>query len=151
MQNSVKDGDGGAHTLTDSMYVDYQTDYLKRYYEYVESVVSASDDASTQAMACKAAQEYAKEGATNKVLKQLNITTTKQPKSAQLEDQGIDADMQLRYQIALKKYDANQNGHTSQEEAENAIDSLGGLTVEQKSALWQSTGKSWKEKNNPYS
>ena len=151
MQNSVKDGDGGAHTLTDSMYVDYQTDYLKRYYEYVESVVSASDDASTQAKACKAAQEYAKEGATNKVLKQLNITTTKQPKSAQLEDQGIDADMQLRYQIALKKYDANQNGHTSQEEAENAIDSLGGLTNEQKSALWQSTNKGWKEKNNPYS
>ena len=65
--------------------------------------------------------------------------------------EGIDADMQLRYQIALKKYDANQNGHTSQEEAENAIDSLGGLTVEQKSALWQPTGKSWKEKNNPYS
>ena len=151
MQNSVKDGDGGAHTLTDSMYVDYQTDYLKRYYEYVESVVSASDDASTQAKACKAAQEYAKEGATNKVLKQLNVTTAKQPRSAQLEDQGIDADMQLRYQIALKKYDANQNGHTSQEEAENAIDSLSGLTNEQKSALWQSTNKSWKDKNNPYS
>jgi len=150
MQNSVKDGDGGAHTLTDSMYVDYQTDYLKRYYEYVESTVSTSDDTETQAKACKLAREYAKEGATNKVLKQLNVTTTKMPKSAQLEDQGVDENAQLQYQIVLKKYDADQNGSIKQEEAENALDSLD-LTNEQKSALWQSTNKGWKEKNNPYS
>lgn len=43
-----------------------------------------------------------------------------------------------------------RNGSIDQSEAEAAIDMLTGLSNEAKAYLWQSTNKSWSEKNNPY-
>lgn len=150
MENSVTGDDGVAHTLTDSQYVDYQTDYLNRYYTYAESVISPSDDIDTQAQALEAAKKYAKDVATAKVLKSYGASTKASEKIEAMNDAGIDDTHQVLFQAALKMYDADKNGHIKQEEAEAAINSLDGLSNSQKSVLWHSVNKAWKDKGNPY-
>ncbi len=54
----------------------------------------------------------------------------------------------MKFKDILPKYDADANGSYKYEEVESAINSLKGLTNEQRAALWQlQTGG----KNNPYS
>ncbi len=70
--------------------------------------------------------------------------------------QGIDESQYILYMAAQKLADAanrnpeKRNGTIDQQEAAAAIDMMGGLSNAQKSYLWQSTNKGWKEKNNPY-
>lgn len=70
--------------------------------------------------------------------------------------QGIDESQYILYMAAQKLADAanrnpeKRNGTIDQKEAAAAIDMMGGLSNAQKSYLWQSTNKGWKEKNNPY-
>ena len=74
-----------------------------------------------------------------------------QKKADAAAEQGIDSTYFVLYKAALKKYDDDKNGSTNQKEAQEAIDAIENLTEAQRSFLWQSTSKSWKEKNNPYS
>ncbi|NBI83928.1 hypothetical protein D3Z48_18030 [Clostridiaceae bacterium] len=54
----------------------------------------------------------------------------------------------LLYRLALKMADEDENGVTSQAEAQAALDMLAGLSERQKAYLFGSTNKAWK--NNPY-
>lgn len=66
---------------------------------------------------------------------------------------GADYDVTCRQYVSVKEVldRIDDNGNVSQKEAETAIDSLSGLSKQQKAALWQLQNKSWKSKNNPYS
>lgn len=66
----------------------------------------------------------------------------------------IDDTEYLLYKLALEMYDKptenGKYGTFTQEEAENAILELDGLTDAQRAYLWQNTNKGWNEKKNPW-
>ena len=66
----------------------------------------------------------------------------------------IDDTEYLLYKLALEMYDKptenGKYGTFTQEEAENAISELDGLTDAQRAYLWQNTNEGWNEKKNPW-
>ena len=67
---------------------------------------------------------------------------------------GIDGEDYMNFLILLDRYDkptkTGKYGTYTQEEAENAIRQLSGLTRQEKAVLWQSVNTSWKASNNPW-
>ena len=71
MQTTVKDGKERTHELSSVQYVEYQTDYLRLYWEYVESNLNTSAHKDEQIAVLKAAKEAAMEQATARVLSRI--------------------------------------------------------------------------------
>jgi len=69
-------------------------------------------------------------------------------------DNGIEGNTYLKFVAALcdvdKPTDSGKYGTYTQDEAKEAINSIPGLTREEKAILWQSVNPQWKEKNNPF-
>ena len=67
---------------------------------------------------------------------------------------GLDDTEYLLYRLALDMYDQpTENGKMgtfTQDEAEDAIAAIAGLTDKERAYLWQSTNKGWKEDKNPW-
>lgn len=144
MQNSVKDSSGKMHTLSDSQYVEYQTDYLKRYWEYVEGSMKPSDDESTKESIAKSAKDRAKTDATARVLKRLGAPE-KEDKFSSSKSKVSGSDV-VRFKAGLSK--ASEDGHLTQDEVVSVIRQMQGLTKEQRSLLFNSRYKS--NENNPW-
>lgn len=68
-------------------------------------------------------------------------------KAAVAQEAGISPGVYALYQMALKAADTDGKG-VSQAKAKAAVDSIDGLTQEQKAYLWQSSNRNWKK--NPF-
>ena len=68
-------------------------------------------------------------------------------KAAVAQEAGISPGVYALYQMALKAADTDGKG-VSQAKAKAAVESIDGLTQEQKAYLWQSSNRKWKK--NPY-
>lgn len=71
MQPEVKDGNGVKHALSDAQYVEYQTDYLRLYWETVEDALPGAQTDKEKAAIVLAAKNVAKEQAAANTLKRI--------------------------------------------------------------------------------
>ena len=63
---------------------------------------------------------------------------------------GITPTMYVNFRETLPSFDQDGNGNFSQEEVKSAINSMRGLSKQQKAVLWQLANKAWKAGNNPF-
>ena len=141
MQSTVKDGNKAEHLLSDIQYVEYQTDYLRQYYEYVEATLPNAKDDREQVAILKAAKDMAKIKATDRVLKRIGAPTgDTASKYGTVDDTNV-----ILFKAALDL--ANDDGGLSQQEVIDAIDALN-LSRSQSSTLFHTKYDS--DKNNPY-
>lgn len=141
MQSTVKDGSDTKHLLSDVQYVEYQTDYLRRYYEYVETQLPAAKSENEEVAILKAAKSVAKDTATERALSRIGATSSGY--SAKYD--GIPDSDVILFKAALDM--ADDDGGLSQAEVIDAINSLG-LSRSQSSTLFHTKYDS--DKNNPY-
>lgn len=77
MSVTVKDANDKEHTLSDIQYVEYQTDYLRLYWETIEDSLPEAQSASERARIVEAAKRVAREKAQANTLKRIGAGTSK--------------------------------------------------------------------------
>ena len=76
MGTTVTDGNGNKHSLSDIQYAEYQTDYLRIYWEAVEENFYYASSNKEKAAVLKAAKKLAQEEAANRVLSRIGAKET---------------------------------------------------------------------------
>lgn len=76
MQTVVKDGNDKEHHLSPSQYVEYQTDYLRLYWEYVEDNMLGAKSYDEKLAVLEAAKNVARQNATSRTLGRIGATAT---------------------------------------------------------------------------
>ena len=76
MSGEVTDGNGNKHNLSDVQYVEYQTDYLRLYWETVEDTMTADMTTAEKARILIAAKQVAREQATERTLKRIGAPSS---------------------------------------------------------------------------
>lgn len=145
MQTYAIDGKGLKHNLSDAQYVDYQTNYLSRYWGYIEANLSQGMDVKGKAAVISAAQKVAREQAANQVLTRLGAPLTKYAeKYAGVSDEDV-----VMFLALLELVNTAGPGIDQKE----ATAALQGMEVSDttKAILWQSANGQWTTKNNPWS
>ncbi len=149
MQTTVKDGNDVQHTLSDVQYVEFQTEYLGLYWEIAEDVLSDAGNAAERASLLKEAKDTAKEQATNRVLRRIGAPIVADYDYGSISPADV-AEFNSIYSNATS--DKDEDGDTisgsKQEKVIAGIESIEGLTDEQRSLLFQSVYDS--DKNNPW-
>lgn len=74
VQQTVKDEDGKPHSLSASQYVEYQTDYLKIYWDTVEETLPNAKTGREKSDAVLAAKDLAEDVAKNRLLKRIGAS-----------------------------------------------------------------------------
>lgn len=139
---TVKDGDEKTHSLSASQYVEYQFDYNRLYWEYVEDMLSQSQSADERAAVLRAAKTVAKEEATNRILSELRA-----PKTSHAEKyEGVKAEDVAMFKAFCDL--ANDDGSLKQEEVINIIKGMN-LSGEESYALFKSKYPK-SDANNPW-
>lgn len=139
---TVKDGDEKTHSLSASQYVEYQFDYNRLYWEYVEDMLSPSQSADERAAVLRAAKTVAKEEATNRILSELRA-----PKTSHAEKyEGVKAEDVAMFKAFCDL--ANDDGSLKQEEVINIIKGMN-LSGEESYALFKSKYPK-SDANNPW-
>ena len=139
---TVKDGDEKTHSLSASQYVEYQFDYNRLYWEYVEDMLSPSQSADERAAVLRAAKTVAKEEATNRILSELRV-----PKTSHAEKyDGVKAEDVAMFKAFCDL--ANDDGSLKQEEVINIIKGMN-LSGEESYALFKSKYPK-SDANNPW-
>lgn len=139
---TVKDGDEKTHSLSASQYVEYQFDYNRLYWEYVEDMLSPSQSADERAAVLRAAKTVAKEEATNRILSELRV-----PKTSHAEKyEGVKAEDVAMFKAFCDL--ANGDGSLKQEEVINIIKGMN-LSGEESYALFKSKYPK-SDANNPW-
>lgn len=139
---TVKDGDEKTHSLSASQYVEYQFDYNRLYWEYVEDMLSPSQSADERAAVLRAAKTVAKEEATNRILSELRV-----PKTSHAEKyEGVKAEDVAMFKAFCDL--ANDDGSLKQEEVINIIKGMN-LSGEESYALFKSKYPK-SDANNPW-
>lgn len=139
---TVKDGDEKTHSLSASQYVEYQFDYNRLYWEYVEDMLSPSQSADERAAVLRAAKTVAKEEATNRILSELRA-----PKTSHAEKyEGVKAEDVAMFKAFCDL--ANGDGSLKQEEVINIIKGMN-LSGEESYALFKSKYPK-SDANNPW-
>lgn len=90
-------------------------------------------------------------------------TESQQEKFVQANKEGVSPEKYASVLEEIQQYDTNGNGSLTQEEVENALNSIGRsglmlpggdgdftLSTRDKAVIWQLTNKSWKPDNNPF-
>ena len=90
-------------------------------------------------------------------------TESQQEKFVQANKEGVSPEKYASVLEEIQQYDTNGNGSLTQEEVENALDSIGRsglmlpggdgdftLSTRDKAVIWQLTNKNWKPDNNPF-
>lgn len=118
MDVEVKDGDDKRHALSDVQYVEFQTDYLRLYWEAVEdSLPGATTNAEKAAILLKA-KEVAKEKAVNRVLSRIGAKQTDY-----FEDySGMSSADIINFKA--QRYLMNKDGSVKQEEIIDILQSM---------------------------
>ena len=112
MQGEVKDGEGNKHELSDAQYVEYQTDYLRLYWEIVEETMSSNMSTEAKANILEAAKNVAKERATERTLQRIGAATYEDKPAIEAEEFGINTKLYLTATVEMSniKADYNQDG-----------------------------------------
>lgn len=76
MSAEVTDGNGKKHNLSDVQYVEYQTDYLRLYWETVEDTMTNNMSTSKKAQILLSAKQVAREQATERTLNRIGATSS---------------------------------------------------------------------------
>lgn len=145
MQSTIKDGKEVSYTLSDVQYVEYQTDYLRLYWNYVEANLNTRDTLAQQAAVLKAAKDVAKEEATNRTLARIGATQT----DYFAEFEGVSNDTVISYKAQRDL--ANDDGSLKQDEVIGILEAMianENLTYEEAYILFHSEYDS--DKNNPW-
>lgn len=150
MQSTIKDGGGNPHTLSDVQYVEYQTDYLRIYWENVEQNLTGAQTEAEKVAILKSAKEVAKEQATNRTLKRIGADATSY--FDKYGNVGTNDVIQFQAQVDL----ANQADKAAGEGSADQDDIIGileimiedGLSYEDAYMLFHSKYDS--DKNNPW-
>lgn len=141
MNVKIKDGNGVEHLLSDVEYVEYQTDYLRRYYEYIEDTLPKAKSEKQEAAIIRAAKNYAKDGAQDRVLKRIGA-----PAGDAVSKYGkVSTSNVILFKSLLDL--ADDDGSLKQDEVIAAIDRLS-LSRTESSTLFHT--KYTSDKNNPY-
>lgn len=115
MQTTVKDGNKKTHTLSPAQYVEYQTDYLRLYWEHVEDGYRASMSDAEKAAFLKNAKTVAKKEATNRTLARIGAK-----KTDYFDGYGTaEPDAIISYKT--KRTEANADGSVTQDEVTEII------------------------------
>ena len=159
MQSYVKDGNGEKHELSAVEYVEFQTDYNRLYWEYVEgNLEEAGTDAERRAV-LRAAKELAAEQAKRRALSRLGLEPEdyehkgkngKESVTVPYKYDGISEDEIITFEA--QKALASSDGSFSQDEAIDIIQEMvdSGLSKEAAYTLFHAANSSWTDKNNPW-
>lgn len=144
MQSTIKDGEGSSRTLSDVQYVEYQTDYLRLYWEHVEADLDTTASQAEQVAVLKAARDVAKEEATNRTLARIGAPRTDY--FDKYGDVSTDKVIEFKAQADL----ANDDGSLKQNEIISILEVMieDGLSYEDAYALFHSKYDS--DKKNPW-
>lgn len=144
MQSTIKDGEGISRTLSDVQYVEYQTDYLRLYWERVEANLDTTASQKEQVAVLKAARDVAKEEATNRTLARIGAPRTDY--FDKYGDVSTDKVIEFKAQADL----ANDDGSLKQDEIISILEAMieDGLSYEDAYALFHSKYDS--DKKNPW-
>ena len=144
MQSTVKDGNDVMHTLSDMRYVEYQTDYLRLYWEYVEDNLHGKQTDAEKAAVLKAAKTVAKEKATNRTLARIFAKQTDYAEKYK----GVSDDDVVTFQAQIDL--ANDDGGLKQDEVVDILQRMivDGLSYDDAYTLFRSKYDS--DKNNPW-
>lgn len=144
MQSTIKDGGGTPHTLSDVQYVEYQTDYLRIYWENVEQNLTGVKTDAEKVAILKSAKEVAKEQATNRTLKRIGAEATSFQEK--YKNVGTNDVIQFRAQLDL----ADDDGSLKQDEVIGILQAMiqDGLSYDDAYLLFHSRYDS--DKNNPW-
>ena len=112
MSGEVTDGEGNKHDLSDVQYVEYQTDYLRLYWETVEETMSSNLSTEAKANILEAAKTVAKERATERTLQRIGATTYENKPAIEAEEFGINTKLYITASVEMAniKADVDQNG-----------------------------------------
>ena len=120
MQVSIKDGSDRAHELSAIQYVEYQTDYNRLYWEYVEDKLPTATTQAQKVAVLKAAKDVAREEATNRTLARIGA-----PKTDFAEKYaGLDAEDVVTFKAQLDLAD-DDDGSVQQAEFVDIILNMG--------------------------
>ncbi|MET0016478.1 LPD38 domain-containing protein [Oscillibacter sp.] len=140
MPVTVKDANGEAHTLSDSQYLEYQTEYLGFYWDTVERTLERAGNQQSKESVLAAAKSVAKDNATRRLFSRMGI------KAKPDEYKEVGGSALTQFKAGIDK--ANDDGSLTQEEVIDIIDQMNGLSDDQRSTLFHSHYKS--DKNNPW-
>lgn len=120
MQVSIKDGSDRTHELSAIQYVEYQTDYNRLYWEYVEDKLGGANTQAQKVAVLKAAKDVAREEATNRTLARIGA-----PKTYFAEKYaGLDAEDVVTFKAQLDLAD-DDDGSVQQAEFVDIILNMG--------------------------
>ena len=144
MPVEVKDGNGRKHALSDLQYVEYQTEYNRLYWEYVEENLLGAGTRLEKNAVLKAARDVAKTQATDRVLARMGAAQS----NFSTKYAGVSTSDVITFEA--QKDLANDDGGLKQEEV---IDIIGlmvenGLDFDDAYTLFHSKYES--DKNNPW-
>lgn len=118
MDVSVTDGNKTEHALSEMQYFEYQTDYLRLYWEYVEESLPVAKTDSEKAAVLLAAKQIAREEATNRTLARIGA---KQTDYFDKYD-GVDAADLVMYKAHTTV--ANEDGKVNQSEVIDILETM---------------------------
>lgn len=123
MDTTVKDGKKKEYQLSDVQYVEYQTDYLRLYWEMVEQNIKPGMKTADKLNTIKAAKRTAREEATSKVIARVGGTAT----DYEQKYKGISEKNMTKYFAGVSA--AGSDGKTTQDEV---LDVILGLNLSDK-------------------
>ena len=118
MQTTVKDGSDRTRSLSPEQYVEYQTDYLRLYWEYVESNLDTRASAKEQLATLQAAKEVAMEKATERTLSRIGAPS----RDFSTKYAGVSAENVIDFMAGVTM--ANEDGSVKKAEVVDVITSM---------------------------
>ena len=151
MQSTVKSESGKTYTLTDSQYVEYQTEYLRLYWESVEDALPRAGSLEEQTAVLKKAKNQAADTAKARVLKRLGADYDEEELEA---PGGVSLGEWALFEAAydMSEGEKDRDGDTIpgsvQEDVIEALEGMDWLTDTERRDLFASKYESMK--NNPW-
>lgn len=118
MSAEVTDGDGKKHNLSDVQYVEYQTDYLRLYWETIEDTLPDAKTTAEKSRIILAAKEVAREQATERTLNRIGAPSSE----FATKYEGVDNDDLTVYLAGISE--ANSDNSVKKEEVVNVISEM---------------------------
>ena len=115
MQTTVKDGNKQEHSLAPNQYVEYQTDYLRLYWEYVEDNMLGAESYDEKLAVLEAAKTVAMETATSRTLGRIGAPA----RGFEEKYKGVDANDVINFMAGVTL--ADKDGSVKQSEVVDII------------------------------
>jgi hypothetical protein len=146
MQGYIRTSDGETHMLSPEQYVEYQTEYNRLYWDYIEANATRTTAAKEKAAVIVAAKDVAKARASENILRKMSIVKSAAEsvsKFGSVSDQNI-----ITYKA--KRDIANDDGSLTQDEVIKILKEMiaDGLSKKDASQIFRTEYSS--NKNNPW-